>query len=72
MLPKVYASRDILLSTITSLSIAVIGLIADTLGIRMVYIVGSICIAISAGLSFTLLRLQKNRASAVETGRSVS
>ncbi|OMF83421.1 MFS transporter [Paenibacillus glucanolyticus] len=70
MLPKVYASRDILLSTITSLSIAVIGLIADTLGIRMVYIVGSICIAISAGLSFTLLRLQRNSALATESSGS--
>ncbi|MBT2759752.1 MFS transporter [Paenibacillus sp. ISL-20] len=70
MLPKIYASRDILLSTVTSLSIAIIGLIADTLGIRMVYIAGSICIAISAGLSFTLLRLQRNSALAAETGGS--
>lgn len=70
MLPKIYASRDILLSTVTSLSIAVIGLIADTLGIRMVYIAGSICIAISAGLSFTLLRLQRNSALEAETGGS--
>lgn len=72
MLPKVYASRDILLSTITSLSIAVVGLIADTLGIRMVYILGAVCIAISAGLSFALLRLQKNPVTSAETGRSVS
>ncbi|MGG3505499.1 MFS transporter [Paenibacillus lautus] len=70
MLPKIYASRDILLSTVTSLSIAIIGLVADTLGIRMVYIVGSICIAISAGLSFTLLRLQRNSALEAETGGS--
>jgi MFS family permease len=70
MLPKIYASRDILLSMVTSLSIAVIGLIADTLGIRMVYIAGSICIAISAGLSFTLLRLQRNSPLAAETGGS--
>lgn len=70
MLPKIYASRDILLSTVTSLSIAVIGLIADTLGIRMVYIAGSICIAISAGLSFTLLRLQRNSALAAESSGS--
>lgn len=70
MLPKIYASRDILLSTVTSLSIAIIGLVADTLGIRMVYIAGSICIAISAGLSFTLLRLQRNSALEAETGGS--
>lgn len=70
MLPKIYASRDILLSTVTSLSIAIIGLIADTLGIRMVYIAGSICIAISAGLSFTLLRLQRNSALEAKTGGS--
>ncbi|MGE7822758.1 MFS transporter [Paenibacillus sp. NPDC093718] len=70
LLPKIYASRDILLSTVTSLSIAVMGLIADTLGIRMVYIAGSICIAISAGLSFTLLKLQRNSALPAETGGS--
>ncbi|PCL93801.1 MFS transporter [Paenibacillus lautus] len=71
MLPKIYASRDILLSTVTSVSIAVIGLIADTLGIRMVYIAGAICIAISAGLSFTILRLQRKPASAAEAGGSI-
>ncbi|ACX66199.1 MFS transporter [Paenibacillus sp. Y412MC10] len=70
MLPKIYASRDILLSSVTSVSIAVIGLIADTLGIRMVYIAGAICIAISAGLSFTILRLQRKPASAAEAGGS--
>ncbi|MBX4147741.1 MFS transporter [Paenibacillus sp. FSL W7-1279] len=70
LLPKIYASRDILLSTVTSLSIAVMGLIADTLGIRMVYIAGSICIAISAGLSFALLRLQRKSAIAAEKGGS--
>lgn len=70
LLPKIYASRDILLSTVTSLSIAVMGLIADTLGIRMVYIAGSIFIAISAGLSFALLRLQRKSAIAAETGDS--
>ncbi|WP_145037761.1 MFS transporter [Paenibacillus sp. Y412MC10] len=71
MLPKIYASRDILLSSVTSVSIAVIGLIADTLGIRMVYIAGAICIAISAGLSFTILRLQRKLASAAEAGGSI-
>lgn len=72
LLPKIYASRDILLSTVTSLSIAVMGLIADTLGIRMVYIAGSICIAISAVLSFALLRLQRKSALAAETGSNFS
>ena len=66
--PKIYASRDILLSTVTSLSISFMGLIADTLGIRMVYIAGSICIAISAGLSFALLRLQRKSAIVAEKG----
>lgn len=70
LLPKIYASRDILLSTVTSLSIAFMGLIADTLGIRMVYIAGSICIAISAALSFTLLKSQRNSALSAETGGS--
>lgn len=72
LLPKIYASRDILLSTVTSLSIAFMGLIADTLGIRMVYIAGSICIAISAGLSFALLRLQRKSAIAAEKSDSSS
>lgn len=72
-LPKVYASRSLLLSTITSISIAVIGFFTDTLGIRMVYIVGAACIALSAMLSFTLLRLQKNQQTAVEAdGTSIS
>lgn len=71
MLPKIYASRDILLSTVTSVSIAVMGLIADTLGIRMVYIAGALCIAISAGLSFTILRLQRKPDSAAEAGGSI-
>lgn len=70
LLPKIYASRDILLSTVTSLSISFMGLIADTLGIRMVYIAGSICIAISAGLSFALLRLQRKSAIVAEKGGS--
>jgi len=71
MLPKVYASRGILLSTITSISIAVIGLIADTLGIRMVYIIGAACIAVSAGLSFVIVSLQKKQTQAVEqSGRT--
>ncbi len=59
ILPKVYASRSILLSSITSISIALIGFIADFLGIRWVYILGSILIATSAFLSFTLLKVQK-------------
>ena len=71
-LPKIYASRDILLSTVTSLSISFMGLIADTLGIRMVYIAGSICIAISAGLSFALLRLQRKSAIVAEKGGGFS
>ncbi|WP_409294243.1 MFS transporter [Peribacillus sp. SCS-26] len=60
-LPQAYASRNILLSAISSLSIALAGLTADMLGIRMVYILGGILIASSAALSFILLRYQKER-----------
>jgi MFS family permease len=59
ILPKVYASRSILLSTITSISIALFGFIADFLGIRWVYILGSCLIASSALLSFALLKVQR-------------
>ncbi|GAB6931309.1 MFS transporter [Paenibacillus sp. JCM 10914] len=59
ILSKVYASHDILISTITSISIAFIGFIADTMGIRMVYIVGAVFIAISAGLSLMIVRLNR-------------
>jgi MFS family permease len=59
ILPKVYASRSILLSTITGVSIALFGLIADLLGVRWVYILGAVLIASSALLSFTLLKEQR-------------
>lgn len=59
ILPKVYASRSIILSTITSISIALFGFIADFLGIRWVYILGSCLIATSALLSFALLKVQR-------------
>ena len=59
ILPKVYASRSILLSTISGVSIGFFGLIADFLGIRWVYILGAFLIATSALLSFALLKLQK-------------
>jgi MFS family permease len=59
ILPKVYASRSILLSTITGVSIALFGLIADLLGVRWVYILGAVLIASSALLSFTLLKVQR-------------
>lgn len=54
LLPKVYASRDVLLSTVSSVSIFIVGVIAEYLGIRMVYIFGAVLICISAGLSFVL------------------
>lgn len=61
LLPKVYASRSVLLSTISSLSIFIIALIAEYLGIRMVYIFGAILICISAGLSFVLLKTKDEK-----------
>lgn len=65
ILPKVYASRSIILSTVTGSSIALFGFIADFLGIRWVYILGACLIASSAFLSFTLVKFQK----AQKTGR---
>ncbi|ENQ3106964.1 Major Facilitator Superfamily protein [Bacillus sp. 491mf] len=56
LLPKVYASRDVLLSTVSSISIFIVGVIAEYLGIRMVYIFGAVLICISAGLSFVLFQ----------------
>jgi len=54
LLPQVYASRGILISTITASSTALVGFVSDHLGIKMVYILASILIFISAILSFTL------------------
>ncbi|MBY6038053.1 MFS transporter [Fictibacillus nanhaiensis] len=65
LLPKLYASRSIISSTVTSLSIAIVGLIADFLGIRWVYIFGSILIATSAFLALAIIRYQKNLKQAV-------
>lgn len=65
ILPKVYASRSIILSTVTGSSIALFGFIADFLGIRWVYILGACLIASSAFLSFTLVKFQKAQKRAV-------
>jgi MFS family permease len=58
-LPKIYASQKILLSVVTSLSIVIVGFIADFIGIRAVYIFGSVLIFISAALSFALVQASK-------------
>lgn len=65
-LPKVYASQGILLSTVTGLSIFLMGFIADFVGVRAVYIFGSILIFISAILSFTLVKANKKKFSTVD------
>ncbi|MFP3723248.1 MFS transporter [Niallia circulans] len=65
-LPKVFASQSILLSTVTGLSIFLIGFIADFVGIRAVYIFASILIFISALLSFTLVKVNKKKFSTVD------
>ena len=54
LLPQVYASRGILLSTITASSTALVGFVSDHFGIKMVYILGAILIFISAIMSFAL------------------
>lgn len=65
-LPKVFASQSILLSTVTGLSIFLIGFIADFVGIRAVYIFASILIFISALLSFTLVKVNKKKFSTID------
>lgn len=65
-LPKVFASQSILLSTVSGLSIFLIGFIADFVGIRAVYIFASILIFISALLSFTLVKVNKKKFSTVD------
>ncbi|KAA0544590.1 MFS transporter [Bacillus sp. BGMRC 2118] len=54
-LPKVYAAQSIILSTVTGLSIFLMGFIADYVGVRAVYILGSLLIFTSAILSFSLV-----------------
>ncbi|MGE7768553.1 MFS transporter [Peribacillus sp. NPDC096540] len=65
-LPKVFAFQGILLSTVTGLSIFLMGFIADFVGVRAVYIFGSILIFISAILSFTLVQANKRKFSTVD------
>ncbi|MEZ2715024.1 MFS transporter [Niallia circulans] len=65
-LPKVFASQSILLSTVSGLSIFLIGFIADFVGIRAVYIFAAILIFISALLSFTLVKVNKKKFSTVD------
>ncbi|SDM48840.1 Major Facilitator Superfamily protein [Fictibacillus solisalsi] len=64
-LPKVYASRGTLLSIISSLSIFLMGLVAEHLGIRAVYILGAVLIMGSALLSFSLLQVNKRERTEV-------
>ncbi|MFD1780805.1 MFS transporter [Fredinandcohnia salidurans] len=65
-LPKVYASQGILLSIVSGISIFLMGFIADFIGIRVVYILGSILILVSAILSFTLVKANKKKLSTVD------
>ncbi|MGM7702090.1 MFS transporter [Pseudalkalibacillus sp. Hm43] len=61
-LPKIYATHGILISTIGGISVLLVGMVADFVGIRFVYIFASILISCSALLSFTLLRFQAKKA----------
>ncbi|WP_051291613.1 hypothetical protein [Fictibacillus gelatini] len=63
LLPKVYASRNVLLSTISSLSIIIVGAISEYAGIRMVYLFGAGLICLSTGLSFVLLKTKNKENS---------
>lgn len=60
-LPKIYATHGILISSIGGISVLLVGIVADVLGIRFVYILASILICFSAFLSFTLIRYQSKR-----------
>ncbi|WP_042353524.1 MFS transporter [Bacillus rubiinfantis] len=64
-LPKVYASQGILLSLVGGLSIFLMGLIADTIGVRAVYIFGSCLIFISALVSLLLAKTKRNTLSSL-------
>lgn len=59
LLPKVYAAQGILLSSIVSLSVLVVGLVADIWGVRTVYWLGGLCSLISAVLSLGLNHIRK-------------
>jgi 4-hydroxybenzoate polyprenyltransferase len=67
LLPQVYASRGILLSTISASSIALVGFVSDQFGIKMVYILASILIFLSAILSFTLNHKAERNSSVSST-----
>lgn len=60
-LPKVYASQGVLLSVVSGVSIFIMGFIADFIGVRTVYVIGSILIFISAILSFSLIQANKKK-----------
>ncbi len=60
-LPKIFATHGILISTIGGISVLLVGMVADFLGIRFVYLFASILICCSALLSFTLLKFQSNK-----------
>jgi MFS family permease len=57
-LSKVYAAHGIILSTAMSISTVVFGLIADQMGVRLVYLIGGALFIISFLCSFRLNRIK--------------
>ncbi|WP_232696951.1 MFS transporter [Brevibacillus daliensis] len=60
-LPKVYSAHSIVLSSTTSLSILIIGVISDWYGVRMVYLFSGVGVLLSSCLAFALLPLLRKQ-----------
>jgi MFS family permease len=57
-LSKVYAAHDIVLSATMSISTVIFGLIADQMGVRLVYLIGGGLFIVSSICSFRLHRIK--------------
>ncbi|MGC5773712.1 MFS transporter [Paenibacillus pabuli] len=60
-LSKVYAAHQIVLSIAMSISTVIFGLIADQLGVRLVYVIGGVLFMVSALCSFSLNRMKQSK-----------
>ncbi|MFB6366219.1 hypothetical protein ACFCP7_19475 [Paenibacillus elgii] len=59
---KVAAARSILVQLISMLSISVIGIVKDVIGVRLVYIVSGCVLLVSSVYGFVQLQLRKKGA----------
>ncbi|MFE6077178.1 MFS transporter [Paenibacillus sp. NPDC057886] len=58
-LSKVYAAHGIVLSAAMSISTVIFGLIADQMGVRLVYLIGGVLFIVSSLCSFRLNRIKE-------------